>query len=309
MSYKWQYHPNHTKIVGGKGMMLLGKDEVMSFWTIFERLDGNSNLFYHPSDCEQLRLYVLQFQQFGDEISLVDLHNLNDALNRLFSNDGWRSVRKSINKANRLKQKAVHANAVVNEIEPIDKWHYSGVTPAKGKRLKLLSNDEVDFCLPIITAFLDDQNIHNIDKNHFRGVCFTDAWQASVFQRIRAFKRTIKNIKSLRGGGISCTDLMILNEQCNSLFSDLGWKLIRQRQAQKKRRAKKNIVELSSVSISDLNAVKSAHNLKSFDEVIGYLVDEAKVNPDLVELHNAMSHYGLETYADVIEILSIYHDK
>lgn len=301
MSSKWRYHHGHHK---GRGLTLLRSDEVGHFWTLLEIIFGNdfavtaANRHYiHADEVDKAFNNVVRFKSLGINLSLIDLNSLNFYINQLFSDEGWKSIRKSINRQV-LEDSKQKTHAVASD-EDEGVWDYSGVIPSKGKRLKPLSHEELPLCLPIISAYFDDGEVN---KEHFRGVNFDENWRFYVMKKGREIKKMIKSFEK-QSFLISNGELSTLNLMINSLFSDDGWKLIRQRQAQKKRRTNKNLIELTTETVDNLNSLKSELSLGSYDEAISYLFVESQENPELTKLHHAMEEIGIETYQELIALL------
>ncbi|MDI5832596.1 hypothetical protein OCF84_21250 (plasmid) [Shewanella xiamenensis] len=302
MSYKWQYHESKPK---GRGLTLLSKDEVEFFWELIERIFGkdfcvtDANKHYiHAKNVVEASNNMLQRKPLGGSIALNDLNSLNHFINQLFSDEGWKQIRKKLNGLKSIKNGKLSSNII--SVKNQDVWDYSGVVPIKGKRLKPLSYDDLPLCLPIIYAYFKEGDIR---KEHFRGVTWDDNWQGTVMSKGRDINRQIKKIEkqsyTITGGELSSLNLMI-----NSLFSDEGWKLIRQRQAQKKRRSNKNLIELTTETVDNLNNLKTEQSFSSYDEAISYLFVESQENPELTKLHDAMAGLGIETYQELIATLN-----
>jgi hypothetical protein len=310
MTYKWEYHSKGSK--QGRGLWLLSSNEVDYFWSRFEGLFKGSELsekynpFVRSSSIEQDLLLLNRYKRVGSELTPIELASLNLHINRFFTDDGWRSIRKLINRdlSEKKKRKERELVAEDEQLTIATEWYYSGVKPTRGKQLKLLIHEELEFCLPILIATLGAER--KMQERAFRGhLAYSDSFIDRGLKCARLKRQLIKLLAKIETiGSISNNELLSINVDCNGLFSDHGWKQFRAKQAQKKRRTNKSLVELTSDTVSRLVTLKNENNFESLDDTIGYLFDESDTNPELVKLHKAMDEIGLSTYAELTNLIS-----
>lgn len=307
MSYKWKYHSQDNK---GRGLALLSLSEVALFWEAFDTVCPNgvprkdmSNLF-ESRDVDNELKQLIRLRGFGESLSLSELASLNYALNGLFSDQGWRAIRQKLNRraANIRRAETEIADLHDSTLEVKTAWDYEGSMPSRGKRLSLLTKAEISVCVPILKDFLDNPLS---DVSRFRGLYITDLSKMDLARRCRALNRELDRVlrQVNSGKGFSNVELGALNESLNHFFSDSGWRLLRTKQAQKKRRVHKSLIELSTKTVENLTKLKIENSFENFDESIDFLLQEQKINPELEKLHAAMQKRGVSTYGELIELI------
>lgn len=308
MSYKWKYHSQDNK---GRGLSLLSLSEVPFFWQIYDSVCPNGvppldlSDFFESRDMDnELKQQLLRFRSFGQSLSLGELASLNLVINRLFSDLGWRAIRQKLNRRIAKKRRTEQEQADLHDssVEVKTAWDYEGTMPVRGKRLSLLSKSEVSDCVPILKELLVNP-LNDVSK--FRGLNITDLSKVDLARRCRALNRELDRVLILSNSakGFSNAELSALNEHLNSFFSDTGWRLLRTKQAQKKRRINKSLIELNTKTVEKLTQLKKANSFENLDESIEFLFQERVVNPELVKLHAAMQKKGIVTYGELVEMM------
>jgi hypothetical protein len=310
MTYNWEYHLTSSK--KGRGLRLLSSNEVDLFWLHFERFFEDNVLvekykpFVNSINIEQDLFLLNRFKSVGSKLSALELASLNLQVNKFFTDEGWRSMRKSINRDLGVikKRKEQELRALDEDLSIPTEWHYSENKPTRGKRLKLLSHAELGLCLPILIAMLSEEKTTKdpVYRGHLsKPENYID--RGLISSRLK--RHLIKILTKIeKEGRISNTELLLINTDCNGLFSDLGWKKFRAKLAQKKRRTDKSLVELTSDTVNRLVTLKTVNSFESLDDAIGYLFDETETNPELEKLHCIMDAKGFSTYQDVIDLIS-----
>lgn len=147
-------------------------------------------------------------------------------------------------------------------------WRYDYVEP-KGKRMRLLSVDEVQISSRLLNKHIRFSNgsiqPERYKPNFRKHMEYADKIWLSA-------SRAIRNISSLPENDVHHYEMDALNQDLQLIFSDAGWRWIRKEISQLKKRQTKTRFELSEDLVKKLKIIMAREDLKSFDEVIDFLV-------------------------------------
>lgn len=164
-------------------------------------------------------------------------------------------------------------------------WVYHGQPPKAGRKLVLVSQDEILLVCPLIYRCISLANIKN--KQDWYSQLVNDAIISKhtllaeftlyndLFDQLRAVIELRKNKSK---GRLFVTMLEQLNKTLNMFFSDYGWRQIRREISQIKKRQKKGHIEVSKDIIDKLKRYMEIEKFDSFDQAIDTLIADYEGN-------------------------------
>jgi hypothetical protein len=151
-------------------------------------------------------------------------------------------------------------------------WRYDYSEP-KGKRMRLLTIEEAQLCSRLLSRHV----------KHSNSIMFKDRYKANFRNHVPYAEkiwvsviRQLRNIKSLPVEAVGHNEMDALNQDIQLIFSDAGWRWIRKEISQLKKRAVKSRFELSADLVNELKQIMAREKLRTFDEVVDYLISQDK---------------------------------
>lgn len=158
-------------------------------------------------------------------------------------------------------------------------WNYHGEIPKAGRRLLLLTIDEVSDACPLIYRMLSSANlvahpdyfvsdIKNIIDENPKSISNNQLYQ-DLFDALRELVK-VKKQKECQAEILN--QIKKVNTLLNQFFNDYGWRQIRKEISQIKKRKKKSHIELSKDIIEKIKQYMREEKLDSFDQAIEELL-------------------------------------
>lgn len=147
------------------------------------------------------------------------------------------------------------------------KWRYQYGKTGKGCNLRLLSIDELLISGDLLKQWLKPTSALG-EKDWYQAIVHT-----KDYEKLWLYcNRLIKTIRSCEPEEVNSHEMDALNEELNRIFSDVGWRAMKQKFSQQSKRTRKARPEISATIVTDLHQFKDDHGLSSLDEVMDYLL-------------------------------------
>ncbi|NRD74060.1 hypothetical protein HQQ94_12605 [Shewanella sp. VB17] len=149
------------------------------------------------------------------------------------------------------------------------KWIYDNGRTGRGYNLRMLSITEIKISADLLKTWLSNINISD-NPSWYKPFASSTEYQSHQSYFLRLL-RTIKQCE-IEGEGISIHEMNTLNQELSRIFSDEGWRHMKQKFSQQAKRKRKARPEISSSLLSKLHHVKTTQGFTSLDEVIDELL-------------------------------------
>lgn len=160
-------------------------------------------------------------------------------------------------------------------------WQYHNEIPKAGRRLILLSMDELLLAGPLIYRSITLNSIRykpenysvSVNKNIIENRQLLTSFDLynQVFENLKAVIEIRKNKTNVEQANVK---LQELNQALNLFFSDLGWRQVRKEISQIKKRQKKGHIEVSKDIINKLKHFMDKNQFDSFDQALDTLLTD-----------------------------------
>ncbi|MBO1897584.1 hypothetical protein HNW13_017750 [Shewanella sp. BF02_Schw] len=163
-------------------------------------------------------------------------------------------------------------------------WNYQYSAPTAGKRLLLLTPEELPIAAPLIKKTLKLKYDSDFIPLKFFRPLNQGEYSVKALELSRALRQFNSEIKAGTYKDnvedeihLELHIVSLVNMYCNQVFSDNGWKYIRKLISQAVKRAKSKTVYLDSNTFNLLSDYILIHKLDSPNEAISQLLIDSKV--------------------------------
>lgn len=161
-----------------------------------------------------------------------------------------------------------------------ENWKYHGEPPSAGRKLRLISYNEMGVFIPLIYRVISS-NI-SLEKLHWFSISSIETIKNStkIKSGIVLFPTLHDELKKLiaikKESAIPIDDIYIqldnVNKIINKTFSDNGWRNIRKEFSQILKRRKKSHIEISRDLINKLKQYMNKNGFDTFDQAVDELL-------------------------------------
>ncbi len=145
-------------------------------------------------------------------------------------------------------------------------WQYHDEVPKSGNRLALLSLSEIEQYKRILVNFLKKKNVTTNYPESFNIHC-TESDIDEIIMQLNNFDISVNS-----------NGLSNINCELNKCFTDQGWRDIRKRLSQAKKRKQINHLVLSKALLKKLNEIRIEKKFDSIEQLLEDWIDEERVD-------------------------------
>lgn len=160
-------------------------------------------------------------------------------------------------------------------------WQYHNEIPKAGRRLILLSMDELLLAGPLIYRSITLNSIRYKPENYSASVNKNIIENRQLLTNFDLYNQVFENLKAvieIRKNKTNVEQAQVklqeLNQALNLFFSDLGWRQVRKEISQIKKRQKKGHIEVSKDIINKLKHFMDKNQFDSFDQALDTLLTD-----------------------------------
>jgi hypothetical protein len=162
-------------------------------------------------------------------------------------------------------------------------WRNHYLAPVNGGRPILMLNiDELKLAGNLLLRYLSVSHFSENPDDFTSSIKLSPELKNKIFV---SAKRQINKLSGIDDDVFPHHLLDNLNEDLNTIFSNECWKKIRLEISQIKKRNKKLRIEVSKDLVKKLNNIRQLNSLRSYDEVIDYLISAYVDSNDTKELN------------------------
>lgn len=158
------------------------------------------------------------------------------------------------------------------------KWRYQYGKTGRGYNLRLLSVDELFLSADLLKQWLKPTNALD-NKEWYQALVYSNDYENLWLY----CNRLIKAICAGESAAVNKYEMDALNDELNRIFSDAGWRAMKQKMSQQSKRKRKLRPEISATIVDELHQFKAVHGLSSLDEVMDHLLAFYKDHADKIE--------------------------
>ncbi|WP_076415039.1 hypothetical protein [Shewanella sp. UCD-KL12] len=157
------------------------------------------------------------------------------------------------------------------------KWRYQYGKTGRGYNLRLLSVDELFLSADLLKLWLKPTSALD-NKAWYQAIVYSNDYENLWLY----CNRLIKTIRTCEPATVNKYEMDALNDELNRIFSDAGWRAMKQKMSQQSKRKRKVRPEISATIVKELHHFKQELGLSSLDEAVDHLLAFYKDHADQV---------------------------
>lgn len=149
----------------------------------------------------------------------------------------------------------------------VPRWRYDYDKTGRGLNLKLLSVKELSVSSELLLGWIRPTSALEFPE-WYKPIVKSDSYENLWLYCCRLIKGIVKDCPD----SVNEHEMNALNEELNRIFSDEGWRNMKQKFSQQSKRLRKVRPELSTSIATSLHQFKAEQGLVSLDEAVDYLL-------------------------------------